>query len=122
MLTNIQPFTDCHGIQHTAAVIQIAQANYNGNNSMHIAAEGDSYIERHSNVNHSVNYQALIWIDAAAKLAGMKPLSLRDKNGNDRHTVVLPGPLSDSTEIVELCEQHILTTIIPQLTQATTQE
>jgi hypothetical protein len=122
MLTNIQPFTDCHGIQHTAAVIQIAQANYNGNNSMHIAAEGDSYIERHSNVNHNISYQALIWIDAAAKAAGLRPLVLKDKNGNDWQTIGLQAPPTNKTEIVELCEQHILSTIIPQLTPATTQE
>jgi hypothetical protein len=98
-------------------VILVQQANYNGSNTMQIAADGDTYIERHSNVNHNISYQALIWIDAAAKAAGLRPLVLKDKNGNDWHTVMLPGPLSDSTEIVELCEQHILTTIIPQLTQ-----
>jgi hypothetical protein len=117
MLTNTPAFVDCHGIEYVAPVILVQQANYNGSNTMQIAADGDTYIERHSNVNHNISYQALIWIDAAAKAAGLRPLVLKDKNGNDWHTVMLPGPLSDSTEIVELCEQHILTTIIPQLTQ-----
>lgn len=117
MLINT-PLTDCHGIQYTAPVIQIAQANYNSNSSMQIAASGDGYAERHSSVSHNLSYQAYIWLNEATKTAGMKPLTLKDKNGNDWHTVVLSAPETDAAAIIELCEQHIISTIIPQLTPA----
>lgn len=114
------PFKDCHGIQHTAPVVIISQATYSGNATieMAVAPTSDSHVERRSNVTHSISYQAQIWLDAATKTAGLKPLFLRDKNGNEWHTIVLPGPLSDSSTIIGLCEQHILSTIIPQLTPA----
>lgn len=122
MLTIATPFTDCHGIQYTAPVVQISHANYSGNSNIQVAANGDTHVERHSNVTHNLSYQAFIWINAAAKAAGLKPLFLKDKNGNDWHSVVIANPVWDTAAIVELCEQHIQSTIIPQLTPATTQE
>lgn len=113
---------DCHGIQYAAPIIHVAQATYSGNSSIDIAANGDSHIKRHSNETHNLSYQAFIWIDAAAKAAGLKPLLLKDKNGNDWHTLSLTEPLANETSIIEQCEQHILTTIIPQLTPAIAQE
>lgn len=117
MITIQTPFKDCHGIQYAAPVVQIAQANYNSNSSMQISAQGDNHISPHNHTSHNLSYQAHIWLDAATKTAGMKPLTLKDKNGNDWHTVVMSGPESDVSAIVEICEQHILSTIIPQLTQ-----
>lgn len=122
MITIQTPFTDCHGIQYTAPVIQIAQASYNSNSSMQISAQGDNHISPHNHTSHSLNYRADIWLDAEKKAAGLKPLVLKDKNGNDWHTVVLSGPETDATAIVELCEEHILSTIIPQLTPTQAQE
>lgn len=114
MITIDTPFTDCHGINYTNPVIQVAQANYNSNNSIQVFLQDGEYVNPSSQINHNLSYQANIWIDAAAKASGKRPLSLKDANGNEWHTITLSAPLANTAEIIAACEDHILTTIIPQ--------
>lgn len=115
MLTITTPFTDCHGIDYLSPIVQISQANYNSNSSVQVGTDGDAHVQRHSSVSHNLSYQANIWIDAAAKADGKRPLTLKDKNGNDWHSITLATPLADTATIIAECEQHVLSTIIPQL-------
>lgn len=119
MLTLDFMIEDVHGNQHANAVIFINNINYASNqshqSSLNLSQTPPTRMETHSNTTFELNFNAYLYPDLAAAQTKKVPMPLRSKSGNDWHTLRLEGPVSDTSTFEHLCEQFVLTTILPTL-------
>lgn len=119
MLTLTSPIEDVHGNRYDQAVILINTINYSANTHIQSALDV-SQKPPVRNSQPSLNsiqlaFNAYIYPNLQAVTANKVPMNLRSKSGQDWHTVVLPEAVTDATDFESLCEQYVLSTIIPQL-------
>lgn len=119
MITLTKPYTDVHGITHSAAIIVVQNIRYdkgtNLNAHAEISAEKIVTYKTSDESGHShLGFSAHLYASVEAFEQGLLPLQLRNSENMQDFYIDNP-PLTASPvvgDLIDFCEQYILTEII----------
>lgn len=111
-----EPYTDAYGVTHSAAIIVINTVNYETRRNVGLVIDAQdqtrqTFTTTNDNEYGQVGFTAHLYTNEQAMLAGKQPMQLKNSSGMDWFSTIAPQNL-DTTEIINLCEQHILETVI----------
>lgn len=100
-------FTDTHGLEHAAAVMQVNHATLSDNTTIRLGIdavndyEATGNVERYAQANYSVCY----WPSQAAKDAGAEPLEYKIKHDESQGNDPAAAGISSSTMSFSVTEK-----------------
>lgn len=120
MITLDYPIQDIHGNLHPQAVVVVNNMNYSSTVSSSSYRQFDttnglSEPENSENKSIAINFNASLWTSAAAFHAKKHPMMLSDVSGNGWFNLSLAQAAEGLTNQLALCEDHLLTVVLPTL-------